>query len=478
MAFDDLSKFLQAASDAGELERIALAISPDQELAALTHQICCEFRGAGPVILFEEPRGHSIPVIVNLLGNRSRFLQALGAESLSHVVDRIRSILTPFPSSSERRFGFPAPGQTDRARYSPRIVRRGICQQIVKLGQEIDLRQFPALRSWSSESGPFFTAAQVITESSTGKVGLERMPLQVLDSQMLQLHWNPQGTTCRNWREQQAAGRPLGVAISLGGDPLLSYVASLPLPDWLDPWFFAGLLRNECVNLIRGRSVELNVPAEAEIVLEGYLEPDPAMGNGTAASPAGILETRNDLPHLQITSITHRANPLCPAQIHSRDGSEEVVCSQLTEQLLLAILQLQHPTALDLHLPRCGAHRDAVYVSTSADTSQQVRQLLHGVQGLPLLAQTGLVIAVGPQVNLRDDHAVWNEVCLSRQRLNNAARNFEETLLSSGGPLVLDATTTSHPSSGVTCCRPEPEILAALAKRFGNSSCDEQAATV
>jgi len=469
MPFDDLTKFLQAAVDAGELERITLPLSPDQEIAALTHQICREFQAQSPVILFEQPTGGCCPVVTNLLGSRSRFLKLLDVESLDEVIERLRWVFSPVPAHRDRKFGLSLSGQTDRGKFAPRSIRRGFSQQVVKLGKEIDLTQFPVLRSWSGESGPIITAGQVITESSTGTPALEQMPLEVLDEQTLQLHWNPSGPTSRHWQERCQDQRQLPMAISLGGDPLLSYAASLPIPSWIDPWFLTGVLRNEGYNLVRARSVELNVPAEAEMILEGYLDATPPIGVGTSAGANGILQHHQNLPQLKLTALTHRANPVFPARIQALDVSEELVCSQLTEQLLLGILRLTQPAALDLHLPACGGHRDAIFLRTSATTGQEVQQLFHALCSLPFVSQTSLIVAVGAEVDLRDETAVWREVCLSRSSSPRPAASLETDHRQR---LLLDATSAAQGKNAVRRCLPTPEILDRLARQFGNSSWD------
>jgi len=469
MPFDDLTKFLQAAADAGELERIMLPLSPDQEIAALTHQICREFQAQSPVILFEQPTGGCCPVVTNLLGNRSRFLRLLGVEGFDEVIERLRWVFSLIPAHRDWKFGLNRSGQADRGKFTPRSIRRGLSQQVVKLGKEIDLTQLPVLRSWSGESGPMITAGQVITESSTGAPALEQMPLEVLDEQTLQLHWNPSGPTFRHWQERCQDQRQLPVAISLGGDPLLSYAASLPIPGWIDPWFLTGVLRNEGYNLVRARSVELNVPAEAEMILEGYLDTTLPIGAGAAAGANGILQHHQNLPQLKLTALTHRANPVFPARIQALDVSEELVCSQLTEQLLLGILRLTQPSALDLHLPACGGHRDVVFVRTSATTSQEVQQLFHALCSLPFISPTGLIVAVGAEVDLRDETAVWREVCLSRSSSRQLAARLE---MGHQQRLLLDATSAALGENAARRCLPAPEILDRLAGQFGNSSWD------
>lgn len=477
MPFDDLTRFLQAAADVGELERISLPLQTDQEIAALTQQICQEFRDASPVILFEHPDGRALPVVTNLLGNRLRFLKALGAESFDDVVERLRDALSPIPAHAHRdwKFGLGSGAGVDRGKLAPRTLRRGLSQQVVKLGKEIDLRQFPVLRSWPGESGPIITAGQVVTESAAGRPTLEQMPLEIIDSQTLLLHWSPQGPCYRNWLDRQQDQRQLPVAVSLGGDPLLLYAASLPLPGWIDPWFFTGILRNESFNLIRARSVELNVPAEAEIVLEGYIDTIPPTGTGVSGGARGILETRHQLPVLTLSAITHRANPVFPARVQALEFNEDSVWTQLTERLLLGILRMLNFSADDLHLPACGGQRDTVFIGTSATSRYEIEQILHAACSLPFLSQAGIVVAVGPDVNLRNTNAVWREVGLSRPTDPTAA---SWPIRITENRLIIDATPTSRSLHAVQRCQPSSEILASLARQLGNSSWETDEMTV
>ncbi|WP_437221735.1 UbiD family decarboxylase domain-containing protein [Planctomicrobium sp. SH661] len=474
MPFDDLTRFLQAASDAGELERISVPLQPDQEIAALTHQICREFRDQSPVILFEHPAEGTMPVVTNLLGNRARFLRALGVDRFEDVIERLRVGLNPIQQTRDTKFGFGLATGGDRGRVSPRNLRRGSSQQVVKLGKEMNLREFPVLRNWAGESGPIITAGQVITESVDGRTAIEQIPIEILSSQTVQLHWSVSGPTHRHWQERQSEQRPCPVAISLGGDPLLSYVAALPLPGWIDPWFFAGLLRNEGFNLVRGRSVELNVPADAEIVLEGYLAPAARLGTGVSAGPTGVQQTSTGLPSLNLSAITHRANPVFPARIQSLEVGEDLVCSQLTELILLSVLRLSNDTVVDLHLPACGGHRDVVFVSTSAATPALIQQLYFSLRSLPLVSTAGIVVIVGPDVDLRDTDAVWREVSLTRQTSPAEAR----PVTGDDKTLLLDATPASRESMLQLRCQPSAEILAVLARRFGNSGGEDRETAV
>ncbi len=468
MPFDDLTHFLQAAGDTGELERIPFSIDPDQEISALTHQICREFRGCGPAILCERPEGSAIPVVTNLLGSRSRFLKALSASHYDEVIQRLRTALDPLPAPRDWKLGFRS-SSMDRAKVMPRIVRRGNCQQVVKLGHEIDLQSFPALRCWEGESGRFITSGIVVTETEQGRSTGELMPVEILGPGTLQLHWNPKGTTFSSWKAHAADRRPLPLAIAVGGDPLLAYAASLPLPSWMDFWYFTGVLRNESINLVRARSIDLHVPADAEIVFEGELTPAPPTGTGRCAAVSGLLESRSGLPTVSITTLTHRSSPLWPARVHSFDVSEELICCELTEKLLLEWLRMSPGGIVDLHLPACGGHRDIIFFSTESTSPDEVRQQLHAVCALPLACEASLVVAVGPQTDLRNADAVWREVSLSRELCGEMA-GVTNPISNHGDRrtprLLIDATGSSGRIETDARCLPTMETLSRLARKF------------
>lgn len=472
MPFDDFTQFLQASADAHELERITVELSGVQEVSALTLQICQEFQECSPVLLFENVAGSSVPVVTNILGNRQRFFRALGVSDLSEVMERLQAALNPFPPARDWSFGLTTASQTDRGRFSPKVIRRAPCQQVIKLGKDLDLHEFPILQSWPGETGPAITAGQLVMQSPEGKPIVQAVPVEMLDGQTLQIHWEEGAAGQRLWQSRLVLNHQTPVAISLGGDPLLSYVASLPLPPWLDPWTFAGILRNEGLNLIRARSVELNVPADAEIVLEGYLDPVPGTGQGCLLGRDGTLQARSALPLLRLSAITHRANPLFPATAAGPGFHEDFVCGELTERLLLSLLQLLAPDAVDLHLPRCGAHRDAVFVSCQTADPAQVQRVLQALGSLPVTSTARLVVAVGPGVNVRDADAVWHEVILG---LGAQAATAMLPIHSGHGRLVIDAVAGMDHSGRAAA---SPEVLARLGQMLGNPRCEISPAAV
>ncbi len=474
MPFDDLTQFLQAASDVGELERIDVELSPKEEIAAVTQEICREFRERSPIILCEHPTSSPIPVVANLLGNRERFLRATGCSSLDEIVNRCRTALNPFPGEArDWKFGLGATPVNDRSRILPRVIRRAACQQVVKLGKELDLLEFPIPQSWPGETRPAITAGIVISETNDGKRITELVPVGLVDRETLVLHWQPDHVGYTQWKRSQANSRPFPVAIALGGDPLLTYVASLPLPVVMDPWVFAGILRNESVNLIRARSVELDVPADAEIIFEGYIEANSETVSGTVAGATGLLESHTDLPVLRLTAITHRANPLFPVRVQAFDFQEDFVTSLLTERLLLDLLKIMNSDVVDLHLPSCGGHRQIVFVRTTATQPDQVQQMFQAISGLPLSREAGILVAVPAHVDLRAFDAVWREVAL---RFPAHSQESLSSLSSGRGRLWIDAASGNNDlTKSRQRCEATQQVLARIAARLGGGQPEDLA---
>lgn len=467
MALDDLSQFLQSAADHGELLRVANPIHPEFELMAVAEQIGREFQEDSPAILFEQVRGSTLPVVANLLGSTRRFRRSLNCEHWSEVIDRLGAAFSPVAEASDWNTPFTGRQKTDRARLVPRILRRGACQQIVKLGKDFDLADFPIPGCWSGESGPALTNAVLITQAEAGGPVLERVPIEAIDSNSVRIHWDTLAAGRRLWDTARAAGRPLPIAIALGGDPLLGYVASLPLPEQLNPWHFAAALRDQAVNLVRGRMVELLVPAESEIVFEGYLEPDAPTGTGVMAGAAGGLVERKDLPELPLTAATHRGNPLWPTLLNSYTFHEDFVCSALTEQLLLAVLRWSLPEIRDLHLPRCGGHRRILFVQVSRNDPEVVSRLSHLLAGTPGTTDASIVVILPEQVPLRDESAVWRVAADAVHAKSKAFLRAEPGLsaydvvqqAASGGRLVIDATPFAGHGTGALRASATPEAL-------------------
>lgn len=457
MPFDDLTRFLQAASDHAELLRISEPVLPRRHVAAITELVCAQDRERSPVLLFERVGDSSIPVVTNQLGGRARLLRCLGTDTTAAAADRVLQLLLPYSRSTS-----PSPdgGSWDRAgQYAPRVVRRGACQHVVKLGGDFDLRQLPMKRLRNGEERSVLTSATVLFRDARALPHLARLTLEVVSANQLLIDWE-QGNAEMQLAIQAYQSRQQGlpVAIVLGGDPLLSFAAGLPLPDGLDPFRFLGALRGDPLNLVRGRAVEIDVPADAEIVIEGYVE----AGMRGDASDAGEVAATSGSPSqgprlLEVTAMTHRANPILPFLVHSERFDESFVWSELTEQIALNWLRVWNPATQDLHLPRLGCHRRLAFVKTTAVSSHERQALAYALLSLPLLSEATAFVLVGENVNPRETDAVLSTL------LKGFGERAAGLLASSalGGDVtrfVIDATRATisrgHPEDAST----EPQL--------------------
>jgi 4-hydroxy-3-polyprenylbenzoate decarboxylase len=465
MAFDDLSQFLQAAADAGELERITVELNADQEIAAVTQEICRAFRDRSPVILCEHVTGSSIPVVTNLFGSTSRFLRTLGCSQIDEAVTRLESVLLPGSGLGDASgTGRPVAGSLERQRLLPRVIRRAACQQVIKLAREIDLAQLPLLRSWPEESHAVMNAGIALARLPHGAIEAGRLSAAVLDrGRCLLIPQSPEQAG-RLFEPETFAAAPqqqLPVALTVGGDPLLGYVAGLPFP--VDPWTLAGFLRNENVNLVRARSVELDVPAEAEIVLEGYLELLPEPVTVRIANSQGLVQPVLSRVVMQVTAITHRANPLLPAHILNYEFQEDCVTNSLTERLLLSLARFLNREITDLHFPVASASRGMVYVGLASSEPNRVQQALQTVAGLPLLRTARLIAGFPARTPLRNPEAIVRDLSLCRAVPQPASLSAALQ-----GPCFLDATGLTSPGTvGHHRGQASELVLSQIADRLG-----------
>lgn len=472
MAFDDLPAFLKYAADEGQLVRVSAEVNADEELAAIAQHVGHAQGGWAPVLLFERVQGSKFPVVTHLLSSTERFLKALGTPTFDAAVGRVVQAFTPrFAGAEGWLESLKTSGGRDGGRVLPKTLRIGLCQQIVKLGKDVSLAELPVPKCWPGESGPSITAGVVhLTplEGTSRHVGL--YSAEVIAPDALLLHWHASEQPQRMAAAFLKAGRQMPVAISLGGDPLIPCIASLPLPEFLDPYLFAGLLRGESINLVKGRSVELEVPAEAEIVIEGYIDPVEPAGTGTLANAMGYLDRNERLPLMRVTGITHRANPVFPMLLRGAPPCEELVHAQLTERLLLPVAKMLAPEIVDLHLPLAGHAERILFVSINKSAPMQGKRVMNTLWGLPVFSRAKLIVVVDGDVDLRQPDAVWQRVATHVHPQRDCVQaegpagmdDHAAPIRGIGSRLGLDATvklaSEGHPRRWPAACKVSPEV--------------------
>jgi 4-hydroxy-3-polyprenylbenzoate decarboxylase len=407
MPHDFLSDFLVKLQDADELVRVSAPVDSSLELAAIVDRVT-KSRSGGPALLFENVKNGSMPIVANLLGNRRRLCLALGVDS----VEQLSTKLLDSPSSDTGgwldalKF---SPSSAGLSKFAPRMIKTAVCQQVVKLGRDVNLWDLPVPRSWPGEANPVITAAQVLTlDPQTNARHVERFPLQVLGQQQLVPHWHRHHSAHRHWRAALRDQKQFPIAISLGGDPSFAVMTAAPLPPGTDELVFGGFLRCAGVDLVKGRTQPLDVPAGSEIVIEGFIDcTSPLVDAPPIASGSGFYSSSESLPTIQVTAITHRANPVLPVIAPGPPPCEESWITLAVERLFLPVIQRLAPEIVDVHQPFAGAGRNLLFVSIRKEHPQQARQVLNALWGSRQFGRHKQIVIVDADVNVRDEQTVW-----------------------------------------------------------------------
>jgi 4-hydroxy-3-polyprenylbenzoate decarboxylase len=470
MSYRSLAEFLGRLEKAGELVRVREKVDPVLEMAALADRAA---KQGGPALLFENPASGAFPVAMNLFGTRRRTSWALSSEDFEDHARELRALLRMAPPQSlwEKLKMLPKLGRL--ASMTPRHVGSGASQEVVD--REPDLGRLPVLTTWPHDGGPFVTLPQVITrDPDTGirNVGMYR--LQVLGPRRLAMHWQLHKTATAHYRGYKKRGERMPVAIALGGDPALTYCASAPLPPNVDEYLFAGFLRGEAVRMVRGVAVDLDVPADADLVIEGFVDTAaPLVREGPFGDHTGFYSLADDYPALEVVAVTHRRDAVYPATVVGPPPVEDVWMGTATARLFLPMLQLVFPEIVDMAFPPEGVFHNLCLVSIRKEFPGHAKKLMHGLWGSGQMSATKTLVVFDDDVDVQDfSQAAWRAFANVDARrdlvvvegpvdiLDHAAPN-----LGLGGKLGLDATRKWAEEGGrewpEPCVHP-PELLARM----------------
>jgi len=414
MNADQLADFVADFEEHGQLVRISAPVETEFEIAAITGQVLQSHQSdAPPALLFDNVNGHKVPVLTNLYGSRDRMLSILRADSLDAIADRIAGLIAPdLPEGWFDSLKI-IPQFSQLLNIKPRVVKTAACQQVVKLGRDVNLNEFPLLTNWPEEACPTITAGQIVTQDPDQNTRfVNARPIQILPDQRLAIRWSQHDAGYQLLQKYQANRQQMPVAIVLGGDPTCLYSAHAPLPSITDPYAFSGFLRNQALELVRARSVELDVPAQAEIVMEGFIDTtsDP-IEVGPVANPTGYYSSPETVFPLQLSAVTHRSNPIWPALIPAPPPAEDHMFAQVTARLFLPLLKLLIPELVDVHFPAAGLGRYLLFVSIRKSYPHQARRVVNALWSLERLLSLKMVVVVDSDTDVQDEQQVWYRVC-------------------------------------------------------------------
>ncbi len=404
MKYSSLTEFINRLEHEGELLRIKETVSPILEIAEFTDRVSKQPSG-GKALLFESVEGSAMPVLINAFGSTKRMNLALGVHNVEDIAKRIESyIKTPPPNTLLDKAKL-LPMLLQASRFPPRLLNTAHppCQEVVHLGDNIDLGKIPILQCWPEDAGRFITFPIVINRSVDNKirnVGLYRM--QVYDARTTAMHWHIHKDGAHFFHEYRKQNKKMEVAVALGADPASCYSASAPLPYGIDEFLLAGFIRKASVPLVKCKTVDLEVPAHAEIVLEGYIDPSEMRLEGPFGDHTGYYSQDGDYPVFHLTAITHRRNPVYLTTIVGKPPQEDFYLGRATERIFLPLLKTQLPEIVDMDMPVEGVFHNCVIVSIDKRYPMQSRRLMSALWGLGQMSFVKTIVTVDADVNVHD----------------------------------------------------------------------------
>jgi len=395
----DLREFVARLDALGRLRRVSVPVSRDLEITEIVDRVSKSPREANVALLFEHVEGSELPVLVNAFGAEDRMALALGVSRLDDLGERVAKLLDArLPGTFGERLR-KLGTLIDVARAAPRRVSSAPCQEIVETSAP-SLAGLPILRCWPGDGGRYITLPGVFTRDPvTGARNVGMYRLQVFDDQTLGMHWQTHKGGAEHQR--RASGR-MPVAIALGGDPAMIYAASAPLPPGIDEVVFAGWLRGSGVEMVAGRTIDLEVPAQAEIVLEGWVDPAEQRLEGPFGDHTGYYSLAREYPVFHLTAITRRARAIYPTTIVGRPPQEDYWLGKATERIFLPIMRLLLPEIVDVNMPAEGVFHNLVIVSIRKRYPGHARKVMQALWGMGLMMLTKTIVVVSEHVNVHD----------------------------------------------------------------------------
>lgn len=410
--FKNLSEYIQALKSLGEIKIIDHQVSAEIEISRWTDAES-KSPGGGKALFFSKVAGSDFPVATNLFGSRRRICLALGVQDLDELGGRIKRLMNMPPPRGWRDMVGVLPELLSLTRVFPRKYkgRRPPCQEVVHTGLDVDLTRLPILKCWPKDAGRFITLPLVITRSLSGNrrnVGMYRM--QVFDKNTTGMHWHIHKDGASFYQEYVRAGQRMPVAVAIGADPATIYAATAPLPRNIDELLLAGFIRQKPVPLVRGLTCDLEVPAEAEFILEGYVDPGELRWEGPFGDHTGYYSLADDYPVFHVTAVTHRYSPIYAATLVGRPPMEDCYLALATERLFLPLLQAVFPEIEDYWLPWEGVFHNAVVVAVDKTYPRQAQKVMHGLWGQGQMSYCKTIVVVDGGVNLRDPSRVMEQL--------------------------------------------------------------------
>ncbi|HEY3333118.1 MAG TPA: menaquinone biosynthesis decarboxylase [Capsulimonadaceae bacterium] len=455
MAYSGLREFIERLDKAGELKKVKAQVSADLEICEIANRVM-KSPGGGKGLLFENVAGSPFPLAINLFGSRKRMSWALGVDDIDEIGAEIGN-LVKLPGNMPRGIGGMiglAPTLLPLASIGPKMVSNAPCQEVVKTGAKASLDEIPILTCWPGDGGPFITLPLVFTkEAATGKRNVGMYRIQKYDAHTTGMHWQRHKVGSRHYAEYESQGRDIPVAIVLGCDPAVTYAATAPLPDDIDEILFAGFLRKKAVEMVKCKTIDIEVPADAEFVIEGVVPANLRRREGPFGDHTGYYSLADDYPVFNVTAITHRKHPVYPATIVGPPPMEDHWLGKATERIFFPLVKMILPEIIDYNLPVEGAFHNLALVRIRKRYPGHAYKVMSALWGLGQMMFTKCIIVVDEDVDVQNPgEVVWRVLAnIDPQR---------DTMFSRGPIDVLDhasPTMAFGSKMGIDATRKWPE---------------------
>lgn len=436
MAYRSFWEFLDALAKAGEVTRVANPVDTNLLIAEWADREM-KSPGGGKALLFEKPlvngKDSNFPLAINTMGSRKRIAMALGRESIDEITQEIQLILKAKPPTDLRE-GFALLKQGIHLLHArPKQVRDAACQEVVTIldpgysmldkndpasriegrgSASITLRDLPILKCWPKDGGRFITLPNVHTrdpETGGRNVGVYRM--QVFDERTTAMHWQVHKVGARHGKCYYECNERMPVAVTLGGDPALSFAATAPLPDGLDEILFAGFLRRKSIEMVKCKTIDLEVPADSDFVLEGYVQPGEMRPEGPFGDHTGYYTAVEDYPVFHLNAITHRKDAVYPTTIVGIPPMEDFYIGDAVVRIFLPVFKMNFPELVDMTLPAEGVFHNLVFVSIRKQYPYQAFKVMHGLWGMGQMMFSKYIVVVDEDCDVHNTSEVLFRLC-------------------------------------------------------------------
>lgn len=449
MPFESLGEYVEALEQVGQLKRVKTRVSPNLEVAEIMRRLM--YAGNSPAILFENVENSNMQILGNAFGTLDRLRLALGIDDFTEIGRRITELTKmKIPSGMLNKLKM-LPKLSEISEYGPRQVDSGPVAEIVETEDKASLNSMPVLKSFSGDAGKFITFGITVTkhpETETRNLGVYR--IQIIDDRHAIMHWQTHKRGAQHFRMLKEYNKKIEVAIVIGADPATVFSAVAPVPEGMDKYLFSGITRKKGIKLIKCKTIDLEVPANAEVVLEGYVDPDDIRMEGPFGDHTGYYTPPEPFPTFTLKAILRRSHPIYLTTVVGKPVLEDAYIGKVIERSFLPLIQMFHPEVTDFAMPAAGWFQGLAIISIKKQYPGQAKKVMMGLWGMGQLSLTKMFVVVDSEINVHDmDDVIWAVTTRADPARDTIIINNTPTdtldpaspLVNLGSKLGIDATT-------------------------------------